>query len=196
MKAQFKPTLEAPLKLARSFINKFGFGHIPIEKFDMWIIDRHIIEDPETDEKSDPRYREFTTGRTRAKAMLNRRGPECDDGDRFHIRVLIPGKLYEIVPYTIAMLDNSADFAAQLSRYLTGKTDKLVKQERKVFDLSLFNGKDQPELIEASKVLKAARDGKERVAREIRERVHQMNAWDIETEKFITRLSLKYDKKT
>lgn len=197
MKAQkkFKPTIEAPLKLARLFIKKFGYGTITIDRFDMWIIDQRMVEDPGTDEKGDPLYREFTAGRSKAKASLNRWGPECDDGDRFFIKVLVSGKLYELVPYTLAMLDNSADFANQLSKYLTGKTDKLARQEKKVFDLSLFEGGDQPELLEASRVLRAARDGKERVAREIRERVHQMNAWDADTEKFMTKLMIKYDKK-
>jgi hypothetical protein len=191
----WKETSEHPLTLARRFIERFGFNKITIEQFDMWVIDSHLAKDPETDDTKDARYREFTSARNKAKGMLNRQGPDCDDGDRFNVRVLIAGKLYETVPYSIAMLDNSKEFANQLSKFLTNKTNKLVTQERTISDLALMAGEDQPEMIEAATVLAAAREGKERVAREVRERVHQMNSWDTKIDSMINHLALKYEEK-
>ena len=194
METLFKPTLEAPLTTARRFIKRFPFGELTVEQLDIWIIDQRLAEDPETDDTRSPRYREFRDARNKVRNMLNRHGGDCDDGQRFHIKVQVNGKLYEIIPYLVAELDRARDFGPEVARLMSSKSIKLIKAERKLAERAMYEGADQKSLLKARRVISMLNEQSEKTTRQMRALLHKKSMDDDAAAVLIEKLMLSHQK--
>ena len=122
----------APLNHARKFVEKFGFNHISVDDFDTFIIDRGMVEDPETDDTKDPRFRLFVAKRANAKNRLNNVGELLDNGDRFKIVVDQPGVSYRIDPYSGATLEKAGQIGERVRDYAEKRHTEIKRDIGKV----------------------------------------------------------------
>lgn len=189
----FERTKEAPLTMARQFISKFGYGDVTADRFDMWVIDNRLARDPGTDDPKDPMYRLFREERTRARGLLNRHGPDCDEGHRFQIKTLVSGKMYRIEPFTVSVLDNAAEFGDHVSKMVASRSKRIAAHERKLQKLMLLGDSDQSELKQAQEVLALCVDQTDRVGKDLRATVHQYNIGMDKAEQMVDKLLTKYE---
>lgn len=189
----FIETREPPLKIARKFSERFEFGTITVEKFDMWLVDLCLVEDSGTDDTTDPRYKAFVAGRSRVMSMLNRYGGDCDDGYRFQIKPERRGKTYRVVPYAAAMLNNSLDFAPDMVKSMHNKSASLSKAERHVAEIALKGGGDSEELMKVNQIQAAMNAQTEKGVRQMRAILHKQTSDQNAAADMIEKLLLKYE---
>ena len=191
--SRFIQTKEPSLTLARRFSERFDYGLLDVEKFDIWIIDQRIVEDPQTDEPSDPRYKEFRAARSKTFGMLNRYGGDCDDGYRFQLKVVERGKIYRVMPFSAAMLEDSLNMGADTLKFVSNKTGKLAKAEKRVGKLAMLGGGDQAELIEVSRVQSLVNANSEKIERDIRALLHKKTRDENAAADLMNKLLEKYE---
>lgn len=189
----FVANKEPNLTIARRFSERFDYGLLTVEKFDMWIIDQRLVEDPETEDTGDPRYKAFRDGRSKVMGTLNRYGGECDDGFRFQIKVVDRGKVYRIVPFSAAMLEDSLSVGVDTVKFLSSKTTKLAKAEKKVAELAMLGGGDQAELMEVARIQAAVNTNSEKIEREVRNLMHKKTRDEDKAAELMVKLLEKYD---
>lgn len=148
-----KGSVDHPIIIGRRFIKKFGFKNITVEQFDIFIIDNRLTINPDSDDSTDPTYKQFKEERTRARGILNRAGAEMDEGRRYQITVMVPGQMYSVVPYGLAVVDKAANFGSQIQRIVAGKRRQIAETERKVEKILSYGIEDSNEMAEVKKVL-------------------------------------------
>lgn len=120
------------LAVARRFFEKFGLlDSLPIDKFDMFIIDEKLAADPETDDTKSPVYKGFVSERNAAKRMLNTAGAHLN-GQAFMIDVVEAGKTYTIKSWHDGTRTAAADIGNKVKDFTNNKMDHLHGQARKV----------------------------------------------------------------
>lgn len=166
-------SVDHPIKIGRRFISKFGFSNVNVEKFDIFLIDNLLASNPDSDDPKDPTYKQFREERTRARGILNRVGPDMDEGQRFQITVLIPGRMYRVLPYGVAVLDSAANFGSQIQKMVDGKRARIRATQKRVQELTLYADGDQAELMEVQKILALCGDQTEGFSDRMKAETHK-----------------------
>lgn len=144
---------------ARNFFEKFGFTEeLSIDKFDMFIIDNKLADDPGTSDTSDPRYKAFVGQRSAARHKLNKGAAYCPEA-AFVIEVVESGVTYRIAPWAEGNIDFAKDIGNRVAKFAEGKRATL-KSLAKRADHMLERDPSNAELIEATHMLSfMAREG-------------------------------------
>ena len=139
---------------SRKFFEKFGFGEISVEQFDLFIIDEKLASDPETSDTKDPRYRGFIAERAQAKNKLSRGGAHYDPP--FSIEVIAAGRNYMVSTWSDNAIGVAKEVANRIDSYTKGRLNKMRTLHNRAEALSLDHPSD-PELQSAQLVIGAMR---------------------------------------
>ena len=153
MKAQ-RPNYEV-ISTATNFFRRFGFGPMSIEKFDIWIIDNKLAEDPGTDNPKHAHYKAFVTDRAKAKTLINRGGVFCDDA-AFMVDVIRPGIEYEVKPWAERSIEQATEMGEAVAQEALRLANRARKQEAQA-EYLLSEDPTNTKLQEAVQMMSAMR---------------------------------------
>ena len=125
---------------AEKFFAKFGYGLITLDQFDMFIIDKGWADDPETDERSDPRHKVFVTERARQKRALDSAGPFIENP--FQISVKTKGSEWEIEEWNHNAREISKDVGNRVMKFAKARMLGLQKLSSRASELKALTDDD------------------------------------------------------
>lgn len=138
---------------ARAFIEKFGFGEIDIDNFDMFIIDNKLADDPKTDDTKSNDYKAFVHARAAAKRQLNAGAAHLDENS-FIIEVIDAGKTYNVASWAGGAMTAASNMGFKVKRFADGRFQELKKLHTDAEKLySLASGDHRDELQEVTMMI-------------------------------------------
>lgn len=128
---------------AKAFIEKFGIGdrHVPIDQFDVFIIDRGLAQDPGTSDVKDNAYKGFIQQRGAARRLLNTAGAWIN-GSSFQIVVNGRGENYSVKSWALDAREFSRDITVQVATYVSSRVSNLESMRNKAKGLIEAYGED------------------------------------------------------
>lgn len=129
---------------ARAFIERFGFGdgHVTIDQFDTWIIDRGLATDPGTSDVKDNAYKGFVQQRGSARKLLNTAGAWIN-GQSFQIVVSNErGGNYSVKPWATDCREFARNITNQIKTYTNSRVGNLKSMRSKAEGLIAVYGED------------------------------------------------------
>jgi hypothetical protein len=129
---------------ARAFIEKFGFGekHVPVDQFDMFIIDRGLATDPGTSNVKENAYKGFIQQRSAARRLLNVAGAWIN-GSSFQISVNGRNDGYSVLKWASDAQDFTKNVTSQVSTYIETRIMNLKALRNKAEGLIEAYGEDE-----------------------------------------------------
>ena len=116
--------------VARKFIKKFKFKPISVEKFDLFIIDHHLADDPGTD--AGPLYAAFVQERSSARKRLNTAGAQLPVEEAFSIGINKAGEEYLVRPFAAAEVTDTKKLIQRVRTFSVNKVEKVKFNLRRV----------------------------------------------------------------
>jgi hypothetical protein len=129
---------------ARAFIEKFGFGeeNVPIDQFDMFIIDRGLAVDPGTSDVKNNAYKGFVQQRGAARRVLNTAGTWIN-GQSFQLVVNKErGKAYSVLKWATDANEYAKKITRQVETFVGSRTANLKALRNKAEGLIAMYGDD------------------------------------------------------
>lgn len=123
--------------VARTMIEQFGLGPIPIDKFDDFIIQQGMADDPETSETNDPRHRAFIQNRATCRNRLNAGARALQVP--FSIGVDTPGKTYELREYSQGAVEDAKATMQRVDLFSSNKVKAIDKSRNQMAALLELN---------------------------------------------------------
>lgn len=158
---------------AREFIEKFGFGEINIDQFDMFIIDKGLADDPGTDDTKSIAYKGFIQQRSTARNSLNTGGVFCN-GQSYQIQATEAGKRYTVVPWAVDSREIGRNIGNQIKTYTDSRMRSMKTLRNKAETLRLSHPLDSEVALTSAMLQDLTKHGIELQAR-IRGLVVQYN---------------------
>ena len=119
---------------ARTFLKKFGYGDLPIDDFDMFIIDYGLASDPKTDDRSSREYSGFVRDRHTLRKSLDRAGMALNDDESFKVIIRKPGKLYSVTRPDAGIRVENRVAARRMRTHFDSQSDQAERRETYLFD--------------------------------------------------------------
>jgi hypothetical protein len=153
--------------IARAMSAKFTIGtELSVDEFDMFIIDQKMVKDPGTDDPKDSLYKGFIQGRNNAKNAINRAAGSLDNGERFIIEIIEPGKTYKMAAWGEASLNIAKDVGNRVRTFSKNRQGELKRLYNNVEMLYSETGGDDQVVEDLHEMLSTIR--KEGLVLEVR----------------------------
>lgn len=145
---------------ARAFIEKFGVGerHVPIDQFDVFIIDRGLAQDPGTSDVKDNAYKGFVQQRGAARRLLNTAGAWIN-GSSFQLAVNGRGENYSVKPWAMDANEYARQITDQVETFVGSRMANLKAAHNKSAALLEMDGNHEDEELHLSQQLLASMVG-------------------------------------
>jgi hypothetical protein len=145
---------------AKAFIEKFGIGdkHLPIDQFDMFIIDRGLAQDPGTSDVKENAYKGFIQQRGAARRLLNTAGTWIN-GSSFQLVVNGRGENYSVKPWAVDANEYARQITDQVETFVQSRMANLKSAHKKTEALLGIDGNHEDADLHLSQQLLASMVG-------------------------------------
>ena len=121
---------------AQKFMDKFGYGEITIDEFDMFIIDQKWATDPKTSDSSTMEHKVFVTERARQKRALDSAGHFLKEP--FQIAIINKGSTWEIQEWNTNTREFTKDVGNRITKFAEGRMNSLRKLHTRAGEMLLL----------------------------------------------------------
>lgn len=184
-----KPRYEN-MAVAGRFFEKFGFGEIDVDKFDMFIIDEGLASDPETYDTKSASHKGFIQERSQARGKLNRGGAHHETP--FQVDISRPGVEYVVSPWGESAQNIATEMGNRVREYAKNRFAHLERLSNRSEGLLMANPEDR-EMQEVTAMLGLMRQEGVQLQARVRGLVHQYNAAAEAVEQQVIELLERYD---